>query len=376
MIKNILRILALILVLAALYYGKQYMYKLEGEDSARIAQLYAQAEPLEREREELTKQRDNLPKQYALEFRDYATAQLLFPKMDNLIYDQAYPLMRERNMVGVLGISPSTYPDNWNTLTKEQLKALLSDGWGMCMVYESAWNDWNYFFQTVEALCTAYEIPVPTSIYYINNDYKTEDDAILKEHGIKTVIVKTSDGRSNTVMDVMRDLWFTGAMPYGYTGYDMDLELLGRTDGGNLTYSVTLTEEWTDSKTHKSLETKEEESFTAFLDKLKEYLYFESPLDNMEQVASASSVFVNQSNKDELYELYLQELSPDQKALLPRIRETTYEQARDFHLNGLGNSQEKKAELEAQIADLDAQIADLDAQLNDIYAQFKASSKR
>ena len=54
MIKNIIRILALILVVAALYFGRQYMYKLEGEDSARIAQLYSQAEPLEREREELT----------------------------------------------------------------------------------------------------------------------------------------------------------------------------------------------------------------------------------------------------------------------------------------------------------------------------------
>lgn len=375
MIKNIIRILALILVVAALYFGRQYMYKLEGEDSARIAQLYSQAEPLEREREELTQQRDNLPKQYALEFRDYATTELFFPKMENLIYNQAYPLMRERNIVGVLGISPSTYPDNWNTLTKDQVKALLADGWGMCMVYEYAWGDWNYFFNTVEALCTAYELPMPDSIYYPSNDYKPEDDAILKEHGIKTVIVKASDGRSGTVMDVTADLWFTGAMAYGYTGYDIDLELLGRTDGGNLTYTVTLTEEWFD-KNGKTKETKEEKAFTDFLDKLKEYLYFESPLDNMEQVASASSVFVNQSDKEELYELYLQELSPDQKALLPRVRETTYEQARDFHLNGNENSQEKKAEMDAKIAELDAKIAELDTQLEAIYAQFHESSKR
>ena len=375
MIKNIIRILALILVVAALYFGRQYMYKLEGEDSARIAQLYSQAEPLEREREELTQQRDNLPKQYALEFRDYATTELFFPKMENLIYNQAYPLMRERNIVGVLGISPSTYPDNWNTLTKDQVKALLADGWGMCMVYEYAWGDWNYFFNTVEALCTAYEIPMPDSIYYPGNDYKPEDDAILKEHGVKTVIVKASDGRSGTVMDVTADLWFTGAMAYGYTGYDIDLELLGRTDGGNLTYTVTLTGEWVD-KNGKSKETKEEKAFTDFLDKLKEYLYFESPLDSMEQVASASSVFVNQSDKEELYELYLQELSPDQKALLPRVRETTYEQARDFHLNGNENSQEKKAEMDAKIAELDAKIAELDTQLEAIYAQFHESSKR
>ena len=372
---RIVKILALILVVAVLIGGWKYMNKLEAEDAARIRNLYAQAEPLEKQKQELSAQRDALPKQYALEFRDYATAQVFFPKMDNQIYSAIYPLMRERNMVGVLGISPSTYPDNWNTLTKEQLKALLADGWGMCMVYEYAWGDWNYFFNTVESLCAAYEIPVPTAIYYPGNDYKAEDDAILKEHGIKTVVVNASDGRSSTVTDVTGDLWFTGAMPYGYTGYDIDLELLGRTDGANLTYTITLAEEWLD-KDGKSKSTKEEKAFTEFLDKVKEYVYYESPLDSMEQVASASSIFVDTKNQEQMYELYLQELTPDQQALLPRIRETLFEQALDVHVKGLENSQAKKAELDAEVAKLDAQIADIDSQLDEIYAQWNAASKR
>ena len=375
MFRNILKILALILVVAVLYFGWQYMLRVEGQESARISQLYAQAEPLEREREDLIQQRDSLPTQYALEFRDYATTQVFFPKMEQTIYSQAYPLMRERNITGVVGISPSTYPDNWNTLTKGDLKALLSDGWGLCMVFENAWNDYNYFFSAVESLCTVYELPIPTAIYYPNNDYDKEKDDILKEHGIQTVIVNASDGRSTTVTDVTADLWFTGAMPYSYTGYDTDMELLGRTDGGNLSYTVTLAENWTD-KDGKSKETKEEKAFTAFLDKLKEYLYFESPLDSMEQVASASSVFVNQNDREALYELYLEELSPDQKALLPRYRSTTYDQAKDYHLKAIENSKEKKAEMDTQIADLDAQIADIDAQLADIYAQFNETGKK
>lgn len=372
---RIVKILALILVVAVLVGGWMYMNRLEAQDAARMAALYAQAEPLEKQKQELTTQRDALPTQYALEFRDYATTQILFPKMENLIFDQAYPLMRERNVVGVLGISPATYPDNWNTLTKDQLKALLADGWGMCMVYEYAWGDWNYFFQTVESLCAAYEIPVPTSIYYIGNDYKSEDDAILKEHGITTVIVNASDGRSSTVTDVTGGLWFTGAMPYGYTGYDLDMELLGRTDGANLTYTMTLAEEWTD-KNGKSKETKEEKSFTDFLDKMKEFLYYESPLDSMEQIASASSIFVDTQDQQQMYELYLQELTPDQQVLLPRIREATYEQALDYHVKGLENSKEKKAELDAEVAKLNEQIAELDKQLSDIYAQWNASAKR
>ena len=105
-------------------------------------------------------------------------------------------------------------------------------------------------------------------------------------------------------------------------------------------------------------------------------LYFESPLDNMEQLKPDSSLFINSNDKQQLYELYLQELTPDQQVLLPRFRETTYEQARDFHLQAIENSKEKQAELDAEIADLDAQIAELDKQLDEIYTQWNAASKR
>ena len=373
---RIVKILALVLVVAVLIGGWMYMNKLEAQDNARIQNLYAQAEPLERQKQELTEQRDALPAQYALEFRDYATMQILFPKMEYQIYPSAYPLMREKNITGIVGISPSTYPDSWNTLKKDELKSLLADGWGMCMVNEYSWGDWNYFFQTVESLCAAYEIPVPTSIYYPNNDYKAEDDAILKEHGIKTVIVNASDGRSSTVTDVTGDLWMTGAMPWSYTGSDIDMQLLARTDGANLTYVMSFSDTWADQKTGASRNTQEEANFKTFLESVKSMMFYESPLDNLEQVASASSIFVDTQDQQQLYELYLQELTPDQQVLLPRFRLADYDAAREFHLQALDNSQAKKAELDEEVAKLDAQIADIDRQLDEIYAQWDAASKR
>ena len=61
------------------------------------------------QREELVAQRDKLPSEFALKYRDYATAEILFPRMDTQIYSEAYPLMREKNIVGVLGMSPTEY---------------------------------------------------------------------------------------------------------------------------------------------------------------------------------------------------------------------------------------------------------------------------
>ena len=372
---RIFRILALILVLAVLVCGVLYVMQLEKADNERMLALYTEAEPLEREREALVAQRDKLPSEFALKYRDYATAEILFPRMDTQIYSEAYPLMREKNIVGVLGMSPTEYPSGWNKLTKEEFKALLGDGWGLCMVFENAWTDFNYFFQTIEALCTAYEVQVPTSIYFINNDYTADMDPILKEHGIKTVIVNASDGRSSTVTDITADLWFTGAMPWGYTGSDVDMELLGRTDGANLTYTMTFNETWKDEKTQKSKETQEEASFKAFLENLKKMMYFDSPLDNMEQVTSATALFAEQQDQEQLYELYLKELSPEQQMLLPRYRLVNYEQARQYHMEAISNSQEKKAELDASTAELDRQIAELDRQIADIYARWNSGKR-
>ena len=373
---RIIRIIALLLVIAVLVCGGLYVRHLEQADNERMLALYNEAEPLERQREELVAQRDKLPSEYALQFRDYATAEILFPRMDTQIYSEAYPLMREKNIVGVLGISPTEYPSGWNKLTTDEFKALLTDGWGLCMVFENAWSDFNYFFSTIEALCTMYEVAVPTSIYFINNDYTADMDPILEEHGIKTVIVNASDGRSSTITDVTADLWFTGAMPWSYTGSDIDMELLGRTDGGNLSYTMVFNDTWTDVKTGKSRETQEQESFKLFLENLKSMMYYESPLDNMEQVASASSIFVDTQNQDQLYELYLQELSPDQQMLLPRFRLVNYDQARNFHLQAIENSKEKKAELDARTTELNEQISALDTKISEIYASWNSAGKR
>ena len=103
-----------------------------------------------------------------------------------------------------------------------------------------------------------------------------------------------------------------------------------------------------------------------------EMLYFESPLDNLEQLTPDSSIFINTNDKEQLYELYLQELTPDQQALLPRFRSTTYEQALAFHEQALDNSRAKQEELNEAVRKIDAQLADLDEQLAGIYAQWNA----
>ena len=62
--------------------------------------------------------------------------------------------------------------------------------------------------------------------------------------------------------------------------------------------------------------------------------------------------------------------------LLPRFRLANYEQARDFHLQAIENSKDKKLEMDARQAELDAQISALDAQIADIYARWNNAGRR
>ena len=82
---RIVKIIALILVIAVMIGGWMYMNRLEQQENARMSALYSQAEPLERQKQDLVAKRDALPAQYALEFRDYATTQILVPRMDTQI---------------------------------------------------------------------------------------------------------------------------------------------------------------------------------------------------------------------------------------------------------------------------------------------------
>ena len=368
------RVLGLILALIILACGALYVIQLEKTDNERMLALYTEAEPLERQREELVAQRNSLPAEYALKYRDYATAELLFPKMDTQIYSEAYPLMREKNIIGVLGLSSTEYPAGYNKLTREECKALLGDGWELCMVYDDPWVSLNYFFQIIQAHCKTNELPFPTSLYFINNDYTPDMDETLKAQGVKTVILNSSDN-SGTVTDISADLWFTGAMPLGFTGSDVNMELLGRTDGANLALTVVFNETWKDPKTKKSRETKEETSFKLSLENLKSMMFYENPLDEMEQVTSATALFADQQDQDKLYELYLKSLSPEQQLLLPRFRMTIFEKAHQYHLQAIADNHAQQAELNARTAELDTQIAELDRQRAEIYASWNTGKR-
>jgi hypothetical protein len=179
------RIIPFLLSLVLLSFGIYYIWKADQEDSKKVSDLYAQVEPLERQRQELQQQLEKLSTSYALKTRDYGTIELLFPKPIADVYTAVYPIMREMDLVGVIGISASNLPESYGNMKKEEVQRLVTEGWGLCLVYERNWyNDFKSWYDNLVYYTDQYGLPRPTSVYFPNNDYQVEMEEQMIECGI------------------------------------------------------------------------------------------------------------------------------------------------------------------------------------------------
>ena len=343
--------IALILVLALLAAGVWYLRRVEKADQMNMRDLYSAVEPLQREREALAAERDKLETDYALQMRDAGTIELLFREMNKRIFSEVYPLMRDRGVVGVLGVSPTEYPGLMSKLTLEQYSRLLMDGWGSCYLYDSD-QDLATWLNATRNLLEHDKLALPTAIFFSNASYSSEMDDTLTEFGIQTVIVSIEDGHSATVSPVGDGFWFTGAMPWNYTGVSRDTELLARTNGSNLVFTISFNSLW---------DAFERDAFTKVLENWKSMLVEE---DILQELIEPTPTPAAQAD------------SAEDALVQPLIRVTTVETARDTHETAAANNALLEKELAKRQSELDKQLADLDEQIRELYDQWSSSGKK
>ena len=120
--------IALILVIGILAGGFLYMRHVDKQDKLRMRELYASVEPLQRQRDSLAAELDSIETEYALLMRDTGTVEVLFRELDSTLFAEVYPLMRERGMTGVLGLSIAEYMGYAKRIDLNQYTRLLMDG--------------------------------------------------------------------------------------------------------------------------------------------------------------------------------------------------------------------------------------------------------
>ena len=362
---------ALVVILAMLAGGGYYLLKTEQDDNERMLNLYTEVEPLEREREALATELNGLDTEYATKKRDYATVEVLFTQLQSQIITDVWPVMRERGVVGTLCINYQEIPGYYNKLSAADINRLAADGWGTCVLADSnVPKNIAGWYPNFAKYVAELKIPVPKAVYFANGGYDPSMNEQLAAVGIETVIVDAPDGRSMTVSDTS-GIWVTGAMPFGYTGSQADLELLGRTDGGNLALTVKLEETWDRTKSkNPSIASQEKEAFIATLDSWKDLLYTENLLQDMETISTVPNMYIDPKDTDALHEMYLESLTPEQLLLLPKFRSVNIERARQLHRNIEANAAAMDMERAWRETSLTRKIANLDETIRATYEHY------
>ena len=341
--------IALILVLGLLAAGVLYLRNVEHADQENMRDLYSVGEPLQREREALLQELDNLEADYALQMRDIATVELLFRELDKKIFTDVYPLMRDQGIVGVLGISHEEYPGLLAKLTLEQFNRLITDGWSTCLLYDRRPSEFESWYNSLERSLEHDKIPMPTAIFFADESYDSSMDLALARSGIRIVIQSTEDGHSAIVNPVGGSrLWFTGAMPWNYTGINRDTEILSRTSGANLVFTLSFKNLW---------DAFDKATFTQTLETWQSML----PEDDILQEFIEPTPTPSAGPTGEI---------PEDPLTAPRLRVVTAENALVIHETAEEKNAELEAKLEARQAELEEQIAALDEEIRGYYEQW------
>ena len=361
------RIIPLILVLMILAAGAFYLLTTEREEINNMKELYRQTEPLQRQKDELLARKETLAENFKAETRDVSTVQILFRKSHMALFTHVYPLMRDRGITGVIGMTRDDYPGigYQNRITLEQYNRLIMDGWGSCLIYDGS-TPLESFLRNMKEALNHNNLDLPTTIFF--SEKKSEYDAeamdpVLLQYGIHTVVRNSSDGHSETVSEV-GEIWHTGAMPWNYTGVNADLELLASTDGGNLTLTASFDDIWdglmkeSTAAVYKPETAEVQNAFVAFLDVIQAMLDKESSLLTVTPTPSPSPT--PGPNGEQPVQLLLHTVD--------------YDTARLAHLQAQTNNENRLAEYQQMQADLDAQIAELDRQIAAIYTAFNIKS--
>ena len=354
---TIRRILALLLVVAVLGAGAYYLLKVEREDENQMRDLYAAVEPLQKERDALVLEKQDIEQEYELKMRDIGTVEILFREMSDQIFTDVYPVMREHGVVGTIGISIREYPGVEKRLNKDQFSRLLMDGWSTCFLYEKAGGrDFKTWYGVIASRMERDGFAVPTAIYFSEDNYDPSMDEELVACGIRTVVLNGENGHTNTVTSPSGDLWMTTAMPWNYTGMKTDLEILSRTNGSNLVYTMGFENLW---------DAYDEKSFLSVMENWQEMLAPDEELQAM----------ISPSPTPQLMDPSLIETTQD-KLYKPLIRSLSLDAARKAHLDAEEAKIVLQAELDQRESELNAEIEALDEKIRLLYSEWEAVAGR
>ena len=315
---RIWRWVALLALCAVLAWGLLYVGLQDQTSKQERAAVLRQAEPLEKQRDELVARRDRLEREFYESSLGQGTEQLLFLELDPRLTEEVFPALQERQIPGVLGLYEGNFPGDPGTISREEVQRLLDAGWELCLVFRGGGDFAAWDADMTQRLEQA-GLTKPAALYFPEGVYDPALDQEILRCGYQTVVQHNENRAATGSREVAGELWLVGAHPWNYAGVKDGLAELA-SGRGEQCYTVSF---------HQGREEYESKAFLSMLD-------------------------------------YVEPFRQDESLVI-----TGFVKARELHDPGQNGRKTAEEAWRKQDQELQQQIQDLNRQIQQIYEQWK-----
>lgn len=191
--------------------------QIKKEIDVHYTQMEEEMESLTKEKQQLENDLSNLEKNYNNETQGISSVVFLFTDLNENIYTDIYPLMKEYGFVGTLTLSPTTFPGQDNCLSLEQFSELIKMGWQCCLKWDES-EDIDKWLESCKAVAKKAGIGLPEVVYFPENSYRSEYNGNLMKQGISIIVHHGEEELTLTTLESKDNFWYLGAIPWNRDG--------------------------------------------------------------------------------------------------------------------------------------------------------------
>ncbi|WP_172472464.1 hypothetical protein [Thomasclavelia cocleata] len=234
--------------------------QIKKEKDVYYGKMEQEVETFVKEKKQLETDLLDLEKKYDNEINGKASVELLFTDLNENIYTDIYPWMKEYGYIGTLAISPKSFPGQKDCLSMKQFEELINAGWQCCLKWDKS-SDINEWLSSCRELAKALEIKLVNAVYFPTGSYNSKYDEILMKEGILVVVYHDENDLLSINSKFKNDLWYSSALAWNSNQATSILSNL-MNQKGNMVYII---------GSESIYEKYEEGNFIAMLKRLKSF---------------------------------------------------------------------------------------------------------
>lgn len=201
-------VLAIGLSVALMFVSKQ-----DEQEMNKYTEWNEERRPLKVRQAELRRELEELEKNFELSRKHKGTTQVLFTDLNEQIYTECYPMMKEFKFTGVLALSPTKLPGASGCLTVEQFKELIDEGWTACITWDKDTSMKIWSEQLGERLGQM-GVVLSQTVYFPKGSYQSSVDEQMKELGYSIAVYNEGEGNPLIQLQEEEGIWHLGAVGF------------------------------------------------------------------------------------------------------------------------------------------------------------------